>query len=186
MNPLRHAASSASSLLMRDSHFDLVRLGISLYGVWPSPMTKVSYLQLNSKVADLKPVLSWKTEITTLKKVHAGQYIGYGCTYRANHEMDIAVLPVGYNEGYPRIAGESPAYVLIKGQRCPIVGRICMNMMMVDVTHVSKKLIIGDEVVLIGPSGDETVSAADIATWSKTIHYELFSKLHPAIPRHVV
>lgn len=186
MTLIRHAASSASSLLMKDSHFDLVRLGISLYGVWPSPLTKVSYLQLNANVAGLRPVLSWKTEITTLKKVHAGKYIGYGCTFRANHEMDIAVLPVGYNEGYPRIAGESSAYVLIKGERCPIVGRICMNMMMVDVTHVSKDLSIGDEVVLVGHSGEEVVSAGDVASWSKTIHYELFSKLHPAIPRVVV
>lgn len=186
MPVLRHAASSASSLLMKDSLFDLARVGISLYGVWPSKLTKVSFLQLNAKVADLMPVLSWKTEITTLKSVHAGQYIGYGCTFRANREMKIAVLPVGYNEGYPRIAGEGSAYVLIKGERCPIVGRICMNMMMADVSHVSKALALGDEVVLIGSSEDETVSAGDLASWSKTIHYETFTKLHPAIPKVVV
>jgi alanine racemase len=183
---IRHAASSASSLIMESSLFDLSRVGISLYGVWPSKLTKVSYLQLNANVAMLQPVLSWKTEITTLKKVHVGQYIGYGCTFRANHEMDIAVLPVGYNEGYPRIAGEGPAYVLIRGERCPIVGRICMNMMMVDVTHTSKNLHVGDEVVLIGKSGEETVSAGDLANWSKTIHYEIFTKLHPDIPRVIV
>lgn len=183
---IKHAASSASSLIMPSSLFDLVRLGISLYGVWPSPLTRVSYLQLNANVASLLPVLAWKTEITTIKKVHAGQYIGYGCTFRANREMDIAVLPVGYSEGYPRLAGEGSAYVLIRGERCPIVGRICMNMMMVDVTHTSKNLQIGDEVVLIGKSGDETVSASDIGTWSKTIHYEIFTKLHPDIPRVIV
>lgn len=183
---LRHSASSASSLIMPSSLFDLVRLGISLYGVWPSPLTRVSYLQLNAKVANLLPVLTWKTEITTIKKVHAGQFIGYGCTFRANREMDIAVLPVGYSEGYPRLAGEGSAYVLIRGERCPIVGRICMNMMMVDVSHTSKNLKIGDEVVLIGKSGAETVSASDIATWSKTIHYEIFTKLHPDIPREIV
>jgi alanine racemase len=186
MKVIRHAASSASSLLMKSSHFELVRLGISLYGVWPSQLTKVSYLQLNAKVAALKPVLSWKTEITTLKKVHAGQYIGYGCTFRANREMDIAVLPVGYNEGYPRLAGEGSAYVLIRGERCPIVGRICMNMMMVDVTHTSANLKLGDEVVLIGRCAEETISASDLGNWSKTIHYEIFTKLHPDIPRIVV
>jgi len=183
---IKHAASSASSLIMDSSLFDLARVGISLYGVWPSKLTKVSYLQLNANLAALLPVLEWKTEITTLKKVHAGQYIGYGCTFRANREMDIAVLPVGYNEGYPRIAGESPAYVLIRGERCPIVGRICMNMMMVDVTHTSKNLHVGDEVVLIGRSGEETVSAGDLANWAKTIHYEVFTKLHPDIPRCIV
>ena len=183
---LKHAASSASALIMDSSLFDMARVGVSLYGVWPSKLTKVSYLQLNSQVASLHPVLEWKTEITTLKKVHAGQYIGYGCTFRANREMDIAVLPVGYNEGYSRIAGESPAYVLIRGERCPIVGRICMNMMMVDVTHTSKNLHVGDEVVLIGKSLEETVSAGDLANWSKTIHYEIFTKLHPDIPRVIV
>jgi len=185
-NVLRHAASSASSLIMESSLFDLTRVGVSLYGVWPSKLTKVSYLQLHSNVVDLQPVLTWKTEITTLKKVHAGQYIGYGCTFRANREMDVAVLPVGYNEGYPRIAGEGQAYVLIKGERCPIVGRICMNMMMVDVSHNAKNLRLGEEVILIGTSGNETVSASDLANWSKTIHYEIFTKLHPDIPRVIV
>lgn len=181
---LRHAASSASSLLLDTSRFDLCRIGISLYGAWPSPVTRVSCLQLRPDLIDLRPALSWRTRITTLKPVRAGDYIGYGCTYRAFRDMQIAVLPVGYFEGYPRIAGEHASYVLIAGHRCPIVGRICMNMMMVDVTHIPT-LRVGDVATLIGSDGHESVSAHDLATWAQTIHYEILARLNPEIPRHL-
>ena len=185
LTPLVHAASSASCLLMDDARFDLDRIGISLYGEWPSPVTRVSYLQLHNKVIDLRPALAWKTEVTTVKAVAAGQYIGYGCTYRAIRPMQIAVLPVGYFEGYPRLAGEKPSYVLIHGERCPIVGRICMNMMMVDITHVAQ-VSMGDPVTLIGADGGETIHSTDVAGWAQTIHYELLSRLHPEIPRRFI
>lgn len=185
LKPLKHAASSASSLILAESRFDLLRVGISLYGTWPSSLTRVSYLQLNHTVPELRPVLSWHTQVTTLKTVATGQFIGYGCTFRALREMRVAVVPVGYYEGYPRLAGESSSFVLIRGERCPIVGRICMNMMMVDTTHLPV-CQFGDRVTLIGKDGSEVVSAQDVATWSKTIHYELFARLHPEIPRHLV
>jgi alanine racemase len=181
---LAHAAASAPALILAASRFDLVRVGISLYGVWPSSITRVSYLQLNDKVLDLKPVARWITEVTTVKAVKAGQYIGYGCTFRSIRDMRIAVLPVGYYEGYPRIAGENASYVLIRGKRCPLVGRICMNMMMVDVTHLDR-VEVGDPVTLIGEDGGDQVSAGDVAGWSKTIHYELLSRIHPEIPRQL-
>ena len=185
LKPLCHAASSASTLLMDESRFDLVRLGVSLYGVWPSPITRVSFLQLEGRVIELKPVLSWRTEVTTVKAAQAGQFIGYGCTFRAFRDMRIAVLPVGYYEGYSRTSGEGASYVLIRGERCPIVGRICMNMMMVDITHAAA-VQVGDRVTLIGDDGDETISAQDLATWSKTIHYEILARLPPEIPRRPV
>lgn len=181
---LAHAAASAPALILGESRFDLVRIGISLYGVWPSSLTRVSYLQLNDKVLDLKPVARWVTEVTTVKGVKAGQYIGYGCTFRSIRDMRIAVLPVGYYEGYPRIAGENASYVLIRGKRCPLVGRICMNMMMVDVSHL-EQVEVGDSVTLIGEDGKDQVSAGDVAGWSKTIHYELLSRIHPEIPRRL-
>jgi len=99
--------------------------------------------------------------------------------------MDIAVLPVGYNEGYPRIAGEGSAYVLIRGERCPIVGRICMNMMMVDISHLPH-VAVGDRVTLIGDDGDEHLAAETVAAWAQTIHYELVSRLNPELPRIIV
>jgi alanine racemase len=181
---LAHAAASAPALILAESRFDLVRIGIALYGVWPSSLTKVSYLQLNDKVLDLRPVARWTTEVTTVKSVKAGQYIGYGCTFRSIRDMRIAVLPVGYYEGYPRIAGENASYVLIRGKRCPLVGRICMNMMMVDVTHLDK-VEVGDAVTLIGEDAGDHVSAGDVAGWSKTIPYELLSRIHPEIPRQL-
>lgn len=181
---LAHIASSASSLIMERSHHNLARVGIALYGLWPSQATRLSYLNLHQTVLDLKPVLQWRTEVASTKSVKAGQFIGYGCTYRANHPMTIAVLPVGYYEGYPRLASNRGSYVLIKGQRCPIVGRICMNMMMVDVSHVGP-LDVGETVTLIGQDGDEMLDAATVAEWAQTIHYELLSRLNPLIPREI-
>jgi alanine racemase len=179
-----HISASASCLIMDSSRFDLVRVGISMYGLWPSQATKISYLQTRDEVADLRPALSWYTRITSIREVPAGQFIGYGCTFRTNHQTRVAVLPVGYYEGYPRIAGDHGSYVLIKGNRCPILGRICMNMMMVDVTHVETKL--GDRVTLIGQDGEETIHASDLANWSQSIHYELVSRLNHEIPRKLI
>ena len=95
--------------------------------------------------------------------------------------MTIAALPVGYFEGYPRLASGSQAYVLIHGERCPIVGRICINMMMVDVSDIAKKTSVGDVITLIGHDGSEVIAASDVATWAQTIHYELLTRLNPAI-----
>ncbi len=183
---LRHAASSASTLILDESRFDLARVGISLYGFWPSQATKISYKQLHGRLLDLRPALSWKSTITSINAVAQGQYIGYGCTFKARHAMSVAVIPVGYFEGYPRLASGSQAYVLIDGERCPIVGRICMNMMMVDITDIKAKAKVGDVVTLIGTDGKETVAASDVATWAETIHYELVTRLNPAIERRVV
>jgi len=185
MTPIRHAASSASALIMAASRFDMVRIGMSLYGVWPSPLTRVSYLQLNAGVLDLQPVLSWRSEVVTIKPVRSGEFIGYGCTYRAIRDLRIAVLPVGYYEGFPRIAGDAASFVLIRGERCPVVGRICMNMMMVDTTHL-KTLEIGDQVTLLGRDGKDVITAHELAGWAHSIPYELLSRLHPDIPRTLV
>lgn len=183
---LFHAASSASALILDQSGFDLCRVGISLYGFWPSQATKISYAQLHGKDKfDLKPVMSWRTKLTSVNEVQAGQYIGYGCTFKARHNMRVAVLPVGYFEGYPRIASGSPAYVLIHGERCPIVGRICMNMMMVDVTDL-KKAAVGDVATMIGRDHNEVITASEVAAWSQTIHYELVTRLNPDIPKRIV
>ncbi|MFW7382039.1 MAG: alanine racemase [Oligoflexus sp.] len=180
-----HIASSASTLLMEPSLFAMTRIGISLYGVWPSGKTRLSYLQNHQTIADLRPVLSWRTEVALTKTVKEGDFIGYGCTYRAVQDMKIAVLPVGYYEGYPRVASGRGSYVLIKGKRCPLVGRICMNMMMVDISHL-QHVAAGDPVTLIGADGQESISAEDLAAWSDTIHYELFTRLNPRIPRILV
>ncbi len=182
---LSHAASSASTLILKASRYDLCRVGISIYGFWPSQPTRLSYHQLNLNIPELKPVLSWKTRVAQVKEVPAGRYIGYGITFRALKNMTIAVLPVGYFEGFPRIAGASHSYVLIAGHRCPIVGRVCMNMMMVDVGHLSS-IEVGQVVTMIGEDHGEIIAASDISGWSQTIHYEFVSRIHADIPRRIV
>ena len=180
-----HIASSASTLLLDDSHYNFTRNGISLYGFWPSGKTKLSYNTNHSELAKLLPVLSWYTEVALCKTIKEGQFVGYGCTYRALKDTRIAVLPVGYYEGYPRLASGRGSYVLIRGKRCPIIGRVCMNMMMVDISHL-KQVEAGDRVTLIGTDGEEHISAEDLAGWSETIHYELVTRINPAIPRQVI
>ncbi len=180
-NLLPHMAASSSALLMQASRMAMVRVGISSYGLWPSRATQLSFLQSYGSMIDLKPVLTWKSEIAILKNVEAGQYIGYGCSYKALRPMQIAVLPLGYYEGYPRLASNR-GHVLIQGQRCPIVGRVCMNMMMVDVSHLSD-LKLEEEVTLIGRDGLEIIEASHLAEWADTIHYEIVTQLNPGIPR---
>ena len=181
--PIRHAACSAAALLFTRTHLDLVRIGISLYGLWPSKETYVSCLERGKPTLDLRPALTWKTRIAQVKPVPEGSYIGYGCTYRATRPTMIAVLPVGYHEGYDRgLSGV--AHVLVRGRRAPVRGRICMNMCMVDVTDVPGASL-EDEVVLLGRQGDERISAEQLASWCGTISYEIVSRIHPALPRIV-
>jgi alanine racemase len=172
-------------MLLHKSRYDLCRIGISLFGFWPSQPTKLSYLQLNDRVEELRPALSWKTRVAQVKVVKAGKFVGYGCTFRVLRDSQIAVLPVGYFEGYPRIAGRSHSHVILRGQRCPIVGRVCMNMMMIDVSHL-KEIKVGEIVTLIGEEDGEIISSHDVAAWSETIHYELVSRINPSLTRKIV
>jgi alanine racemase len=181
---LRHNACSAAVLLFNRTHLDLARVGISLYGLWPSKETYVSCLERGKPSLDLKPVMTWKTRIAQVKQVAEGGYVGYGCAWRATRPTKIAVLPVGYYEGYDReLSGL--AHVLVRGKRAPVRGRVCMNMCMVDVTDIPGTEL-EDEVVLLGRQGDERVTAEQIAVWRGTIAYEIISRIHPSLPRVVV
>ena len=181
---LRHSACSAAVLLFNRTHLDLARVGISLYGLWPSKETYVSCLERGKPSLDLKPVLSWKTRIAQVKQVPEGGYVGYGCAWRATRPTRIAVLPVGYYEGYDReLSGL--AHVLVRGKRAPVRGRICMNMCMVDVTDIAGTAL-EDEVVLLGRQGDERITAEQLAGWAGTISYEIVARIHPSLPRLVV
>lgn len=179
-----HASSSASSLLYEQDYFDLCRIGISLYGLCPSKLTLPSYQDAFGHVANLKPVLSWKTKIAQVRPLLGGEYVGYGCTFKAPGPMKIAVLSVGYFEGYPRIAANHQSYVLVKGVKCPIIGRICMNMTIVDVSKVST-VAVGTTATLIGSEKKETIDAQDLGDWSKTINYEIVTRLNSSIPRQI-
>jgi alanine racemase len=180
---VRHTACSAAVLLFNRTHLDLARVGISLYGLWPSKETYVSCLERGKPSLELTPVLTWKTRIAQVKSVPEGAYVGYGLTWRATRASRIAVLPVGYYEGYDReLSGR--AYVLVRGRRAPLSGRICMNMCMVDVTDVPG-VALEDEVVLLGRQGDERVTAEQLAAWCGTISYEIVSRIHPSLRRIV-
>ncbi|MDX1388784.1 MAG: alanine racemase, partial [Acidobacteriota bacterium] len=179
--PLRHTACSAAAILFTRTHMDLARIGISLYGLWPSRETYVSRLETGKPTLDLQPVMTWKTRIVQVKKVPEGAFIGYGCTHRVTRPSVIAVLPVGYYEGYDRgLSGI--AHVLVRGRRAPVRGRVCMNMMMVDVTDIPDASL-GDEVVLLGAQNGENVTAEQLARWRGTISYEIVSRIHPSLPR---
>jgi len=177
-----HAACSAAALLFRAADFSMARVGISLYGHWPSRETYLSWLLEHGRNGvRLRPALSWRARIGQLKVVPAGDPIGYGLTYRTTRQSRIAVLPVGYADGYPR-ALSGRARVLVRGRRAPVVGRVCMDIIMADVTDVPG-VREGDVATLIGSDGDETVSAEDLAEMAGTINYEILARLSPLLAR---
>jgi len=182
----RHAACSAASLVVERTHFEMVRLGISQYGLWPSKETRLSYkLRHPESRADvLRPVLAWKTRISQTKEVPAGSFVGYGCTYQTTRPTRLAVLPIGYSDGYDRRLSNQ-AHVLVRGRRAPVRGRVCMNLTMVDVTDVPD-VELEDEVVLLGRQGEQRVTAEDLAGWVGTIAYEVVSRIRPGLPRVLV
>jgi alanine racemase len=181
---MRHLACSAAALLFKRTHLELVRIGVSFYGFWPSRETMVSMKNGNARGIGLQPALSWKTRLAQVKEVPAGTDVGYGCTYRTTRRSRLAVIPVGYYDGYDR--GLSNAgHVLVRGRRAPIRGRVCMNMTIVDVTDIPDA-VLEDEAVLIGRQGDELITADMLAGYCGTIHYEIVSRIHPEIPRVLV
>lgn len=180
---LRHTAASAGAILYPQTKFDLIRLGMSLYGHWSSKETKVS-AAYRSKTLTLTPAATWKTIIAQVKHVKKNTPVSYGCTERVSRDSKIAVLPVGYWDGFPRSLS-SVGHVLIRGHRCKVVGRVCMNMVMVDITDVPG-VKMEDEVVLIGAQGSETITAEELAGWAGTIQYEFLTRINPLIERKLV
>ncbi len=181
--PVKHSANSAATISFPKSHLNLVRTGISTYGLWPSKETYISYIEHTKEKIHLKPVLTWKTKIAQIKTIPSGEFIGYGCTYRTTHKTKIAILPVGYYDGYVR--STQNAHVLINGKRAPIRGRIAMNMIVVDVTDI-ENLSIEDDVILLGKSGSESITAEDLASWSGTINYEVTTRINESLSRIIV
>ncbi len=178
---VRHTTCSAALILFEKTRFQLVRAGISAYGHWPSKETYLSYRLLGGQDNLFQPVLTWKTRVTQIKQLAADTFVGYGCTYRTTSPTRFAVLPVGYYDGYDRRLSNR-GHVLVNGKRAPVRGRICMNLVMVDITDI-KGIRLGDEVTLLGRSGNEIVSAEQLAQWAQTINYEILARLSAAIPR---
>ena len=183
--PVAHCACSAAALVVPKTSFDMVRVGIGMYGLWPSKETQLSvYINKEIKQVSLKPALTWKTRIAQVKTVAKGSPIGYGCTERATHELKLAILPVGYYDGLDR-GLSNQGQVIINGQRAYVRGRVCMNMTMVDVTHIDGVKAL-DEVILLGGQGTESISAEFIGSQLNTINYEVVTRIGAHLPRIVV
>ncbi len=170
---VHHMSCSAASLLWDRTHRSIARMGISAYGVWPSKETLVAVRQRGRLEVDLRPAMTWKVRIAQVRTVPAGETVGYGRTWKAMTESRIAVLPVGYADGWPR-ALSGHGHVLIAGKRAPLVGRICMNLCMVDVTHIPQAAA-GQDAVLLGRQGDEVIKPELLAEYLGTIPYEILT-----------
>ncbi len=179
--PMFHAANSAATILFEETQFDMVRTGIATYGLWPSPETLVSALRMHREQVVLRPALTWKTRVAQVKVVETGEFVGYGCTFKATHPIRLAVLPVGYYDGYDRKLSNT-GHVLVRGVRAPVRGRVCMNMIMVDVTDIPD-VKLEEEVVLLGAQGDEEVTAEQMGAWIGTINYEVVTRIAEHVPR---
>lgn len=172
--PVNHAANSAALLDMPDSHLDMVRPGIATYGLYPSAEVEQSRVEL-------KPILEWKARIIQLKEVPAGFGVSYGITYETPQPTTLATVAVGYADGLPR-GLSSRGQMLVGGQRVPIVGRVCMDLTLLDVGEVPG-VTEGDEVVILGRQGDEVLTADEMATTLDTINYEIVSTITSRVPR---
>lgn len=180
---LYHLAKTTAILSLRDSYHDAVRLGIGLYGLWPDPELR-DWLKRKKPEFKLKPVLTWKAHVLHIKDYPAQAFIGYDCTYQTRHQTRLAIVPVGYYEGYDR-GLSNLGQVLINGQRCPVRGLVCMNMIIVDITAAGQ-VAEGDEVVLIGQQGDEEITVEELAEWVGTSNYEIVTRINPLIKRIVI
>ncbi|MDA8020057.1 MAG: alanine racemase [Thermoanaerobaculia bacterium] len=189
----RHAACSAAVALFPETHLEMVRLGISQYGIWSSKETRVSFHNLHpiagpetAAQADgpLRPVMTWKARISQVKWIPADAFVGYGCTHQTTRRTRLAVLPTGYADGYDRKLSNT-GHVLVHGRRAPVLGRICMNLTMIDVTDIPD-VRVEDEVVLLGRQGEKEITAEQMASVVGTIPYEIVARIAPHIPRIVV
>jgi Alr-MurF fusion protein len=171
--PLVHAANSAAILSLAEAHFDMVRPGVALYGLDPSPEVRLP--------VGFRPALSFKTQVAQVKVIPEGECISYGCAYITERATRVAILPVGYADGFRR-APTNWGNVLIHGQEAPLLGRVCMDQSIVDVTHIPQ-VRAGDEVVLIGRQGSASLTAEQVAQRLGTINYEVVSEILARVPR---
>ena len=170
---MRHCSNSAGILEIPEANMDLVRAGISIYGIYPSSEVSRSYVELH-------PAMELKSHVVYLKTIEPGTMVSYGGTFTAAHKMKIATIPVGYGDGYPRsLSGKGS--VLIRGKRAPILGRICMDQFMVDVTGMDVQML--DEVTLLGRDGEEEITLEELDKLSGRFPYEFVCDIGKRVPR---
>lgn len=172
--PIRHCSNSAGILELPQANMDMVRAGITLYGLWPSN-------QVRKDIVMLTPVLSLYSTIVYIKEIEAGTGVSYGSTFVSEKRMRIATVPIGYGDGYPRgLSGKG--FVLVRGKKAPILGRICMDQFMIDVTHIPEALE-GDKVTLIGRDGQEQITMEQLGDISGRFNYEFACDIGRRVPR---
>ncbi len=172
--PVRHAANSAALIDMPHSHLDMVRPGIATYGLYPSD-------EVNKKQVLLRPAMSLKAQIIHLKQVPAGFKVSYGITHETRKATRIATVPIGYADGLNRLLS-SRGQMLVHGRRAPIIGRVCMDLTMLDVGHIDH-VRMGDEVVIFGQQSNEILPVDEMAALLNTINYEIVSTITARVPR---
>lgn len=169
----RHAANSAANLKIKSPFLNLIRPGLTLYGIYPDESLRAA--------ASFSPVLSLKSRIILLKDLRAGQSVGYGREYVAKKATTIATLPIGYSHGYP-VHLSNRSFVLYRGKRYPLAGRVSMDYISVDLGN-SSGAQVGDEITLLGENGKESIRAEELAKWANTIPYEIVTRLASRLPR---
>jgi alanine racemase len=172
--PLRHAANSAALIEMPESHLNMVRPGISIYGCYPGP-------EVDRSLVELRPAMTLKSGIVQVKEVPRGFPVSYGSTFITEKPSRIATVSIGYADGYNRLLS-SRGFMLVRGERAPVVGRVCMDLTLIDVTHI-ENVQIGDEAVLFGRQGEVALHVDEMADLIGTISYELISGISSRIPR---
>lgn len=175
--PIRHIANSGGILQLPESHLDMVRAGILLYGVYPTEEVR--------RTIPVRPALSWKSQVVYFKVVQSGHPVSYGSTWQSDHMVRVVTIPVGYGDGYFRSLSNR-SEVIIRGKRYPVIGQVCMDQMMVNIEW--ETAYNGDEVLLIGEAGDASgdvvsVTCSDLAQWAGTIPYEILTNINTRVPR---
>jgi alanine racemase len=178
LNPIRHIAASAAAMLWPQTRLDMARFGIAVYGLMPSNQTRDA---LRASPIDLRPALTYHSQIIVTRGIAAGASVGYGGSFHAPRDMRIGVIPVGYADGIPRSLSNRGAFA-VDGAICPIVGRVAMNMTEIDLTPAPTARV-GSTVTLIGRDGNVTIGADDWATWADTISYEIVARLPSELRR---
>ncbi|MBP3678520.1 MAG: alanine racemase [Agathobacter sp.] len=172
--PIKHCSNSAGIVDIPEANMNMVRAGIILYGLWPSD-------EVNKRNMDLQPVMSLRSHISYIKDLEAGRKVSYGGTYITDKTKRIATVPVGYGDGYARsLSGKG--YVLVRGQKAPICGRICMDQFMIDVSHI-EGVRVGDAVTLLGQDGTESITMEELGDMSERFNYEFACLITPRVPR---
>ncbi len=175
--PVKHASNSAGIIECPEANLDMVRDGISVYGLYPSEDVDKSKLELT-------PAMEIKAYVSYVKELDEGISVGYGATYTTTKKTTVATIPVGYADGYPRSLSNKGS-VLIRGKRAPIIGRVCMDQFMVDVTDLDS-VTVGDEVTLIGKDGEEFLSVEEVSGLAGSFNYELCCDISPRVPRYYI